>query len=205
MPARKPVTFGKRGAPAAVRSAAAPGRAAAPANDLELSSTGAPLKEIARSLMAKEPEEAEARDGARKAGAVPTSWRAGILAGLVVSAMQAGFVILKASAGADATTAGLMQMAGVDQAKALPLILAGSLFSGAEATASTILFAHSALKRLRNASFMAYGIGGGLAAGAFAFAQQALGLGEMEHGLALEIATGAAAGFFYRMFAGVRA
>jgi hypothetical protein len=199
--AQKAPSFGKRG----VQSSASRAMAQASRGASEISSTGVPLSELAKSLMAQTVGDSASTEPLKKAGVVPRSWRAGILAGLLVSAMQAGFVIIKAKTGADPTTAGLLQMAGVDPDKALPLLLAGSLLSGAQATASTILFAHWALRRLNNASFIAYGIGGGIAAGALAYAAQALGLAEMEHGLALEIATGAAAGFFYRMFAGARA
>ncbi len=196
----KPAPFGKRGAPVNRPAAGRSLAAALPAT--ELSSTGVPLSEIAKTLMAKGPDE-KIETRTSETGIVPTSWRAGILAGVAASSLQAGWVILSATSGADQTTA-MLQAAGVDQTKALPILLAGSLLAGGEATASTILFAHSLLKKSGHNNAIAYAVGGGLAAGVLSYVSDAIGMSIGASNLSVDIATGVAAGFFYRMFAGLR-
>ena len=201
----KPVSFGKRGAvsPAARtaatagRSPVSPGRSA-----VELSASGVPISDLAKSLNLGSVA-APVEDDARETGLVPKSWRAGILAGLAVSCMKAGFVILNAK-NARPEVAGLMQIAGVDEAKALPLLLMGSLWSGAESAAGTILMAHAVLRRLNITSVIAYGFGGGIVAAALTGLAFQLGLDDVANGWPIEIATGVGAGVFYRLFAGAR-
>ena len=197
----KPVSFGKRGVAQAQTSAAAGSRPAA-SNALDLLSTGVPIAELAKSLqLTGTASSAASPAGSRDTGVVPRSWRAGILAGFAVSCAKAGFVILNAR-NQSPEVAGLMQMAGVDQTRALPLLLAGSLLSGAEAAAGTILFAHSMLRRMNNSSVVGYGLGGGLVAVVATGISVALGSADVNW--PVEIATGVAVGVLYRLFAGAR-
>jgi hypothetical protein len=188
-------TFGKRGRPAAVRAAPSPRNVPAV---FETSESDVPPSVLAASLMppALAPESAE-----RRAGAVPTSWRAGLLAGLVVSLMQAGMVIVEAKA-QSASLAGLATMTGVSPQDMLLLVVAGSLLDGAQTTGFTVLTAHKALKRLAVTGHAAYALGGAAAAAVYAVGALLLGFGAPAHGWAIALATGLGAGFFYRVFAG---
>jgi hypothetical protein len=192
----KPVpTFGKRGRPAPVRQM--PPRPSP--SDLEATESGVPLSVLAASLIEK-PEVEEAVAG-RAAGTVPYSWRAGLLAGLVVSLMQAGIIIV----GAKAQSAGLGDLAtltGISTQAMVPVVIMGSLLDSAQATGFTVLTAHGVLKRLGITNLIAYALGGAAAAAVYAEAQLLIGFGGPEHGWTIELATGLGAGFFYRLFAG---
>jgi hypothetical protein len=198
---RQAPTFGKRGRPPPVRTAPPPRPAAA---DFETTESGLPLAVLAASLMQK-PAKAEAETEERRAdGTVPYSWRAGLLAGLVVSLLQAGMVIVGAKA-QSASLAGLAALTGIGAQSVAPLVIAGSILDGAQATGFTVLTAHSFLKRRGITGHAAYALGGAAAAAVYALAQFVLGLGAPEHGWVIELATGLGAGFFYRVFAGVSA
>ena len=194
----KPASFGKRGASARPAAQTRP----TPRSALETTSTGVPVSELAKTLMAKPAmDDADHRTSAK--GVVPTSWRAGILAGLAASSLQAGYVILQANSGTDQVSA-MLAAAGVDQTKTLPILLLSSLLGGGEATGSTILFAHSFLKRTGHNNALAYAVGGGIVAGLSSVVMQAIGASLGPSTLPVDVATGIAAGFFYRMFAGAR-
>lgn len=191
-------TFGKRGRPAMVRPAAArPGRV-----NFETTESGLPLSVLAASLMQR-PAEAETIER-RTGGTVPYSWRAGLLAGLVVSLMQAGLVIVGATA-QSSSLAGLASLTGVSTQMVGPIVLAGSLFNSAETIVFTIFVAHRLLKRFAITSHGAYALGGAATAAVLAAAWLVLGFGAPTHGWLIEIATGLGAGFFYRLFAGATA
>jgi hypothetical protein len=189
-------TFGKRGRPAPAQATAPPRPAPAV---FETSESGVPLSVLAASLMPC-PANTEAVER-RAGGTVPTSWRAGLLAGLVVSLMQAGTVIIEAKA-QSASLSGLAAMTGVSPHTMLPLVVAGSLLDGAQTTGFTILTAHWVLKRFVVTGHVAYALGGAAAAAVYAVGALLLGFGAPAHGWAIELATGLGAGFFYRVFAG---
>jgi hypothetical protein len=189
-------TFGKRGRPPPLRAAPPPRPAPAVS---ETSESGVPLSDLAAALMPS-PADAEA-DERRARRTVPYSLRAGLLAGLVVSLMQAGLVIVAAKA-QSASLAGLAAMTGVSPQDMLPLVVAGSLLDGAQATGFTVLTAHSVLKRFAVTGHAAYALGGAAAAAVYAVGALLLGFGAPAHGWAIELATGLGAGFFYRVFAG---
>lgn len=195
----RPASFGKRGASASRPAAQS---RSTPRSALETTSTGVPISELAKTLMAKpSSDEPDHRTSAK--GVVPTSWRAGILAGLAASSLQAGYVILQASNSNDQVSA-MLAAAGVDQTKTLPILLLSSLIGGGEATASTILFVHSLLRKAGQTNLVAYAVGGGVVAAGVSALMQALGTSFGPTTLPVDIATGVAAGFFYRMFAGAR-
>jgi hypothetical protein len=195
---RPVTTFGKRGQPAPARSGvAAPSRRAA-VNPLEATESGVPLSVLAATLMDKPTAEAQVR---RDDGIVPKSWRAGLLAGLVASLIQAGMVMVGAKTHS-ASLSGLGSLIGIDPQAMTPLVLAGSVFDGAQTVGFTVLLAHRVLKRHAITSYAAYALGGGAAAAICAAAWSLIGFGGPEHGWVVEIATGLAAGYFYRLFAG---
>ena len=219
----KPNTFGKRGGPVQARprltvaaAQSSPGFAAPAAASPAAKPAEKDLEAIARSIIAETRREREVDQVVY--GFVPTSWRAGILAGVAVSCMQAGLVVLKAKTGP--LQVGPIELTGVSGSTAVAVQLVGSLWSGAEATASTVLFAHQILRRMRDTSLVTYTLAGGVVAGALAYLTMTLGglkgedalsgvlhsIGNAgpEHGWLVELATGAAAGFFYRLFAGAR-
>ncbi|HWG04733.1 MAG TPA: hypothetical protein VG271_06950, partial [Beijerinckiaceae bacterium] len=131
------------------------------------------------------------------------SWRAGMLAGLVVSFLQAGTIV--AGSKADATLAGVASLVGIDAQMTVPLVIAGSLLNSAQTIAFTIFISHRLLQRYALTSHVAYALGGAAAAAVCAAAWLALGFGAPEHGWTIEIATGLAAGALYRLFAGAAA
>ena len=191
-------TFGKRGRIAPMRSAV-PARAAL--SPPETTESGLPLSVIAASLMDRPATEASERHSV--GGAVPKSWRAGMLAGLVVSFLQAGTIVVGSNA--DATLAGAASLLGIDAQMAVPLVIAGSLLNSAQTIAFTIFISHRLLRHYALTGLVAYALGGAVAAAVCAAAWLALGLGAPEHGWTIEIASGLAAGFFYRLFAGASA
>ena len=141
---------------------------------------------------------------------VPRSFRAAILAGLVVGCCLAGL---------DATRAGdmLRDLPGAavgasplgDPVKLLPVFLILGLLGGARAAATNLLVAHWLLRRAGWTHHLAYALAGAIvAAGVAGLAQAIAFTGLMDsaglrgHGLLLDMAAGAGAGFFYRVFAG---
>ena len=152
--------------------------------------------------------EAEATEGARRV--VPRSFRAALLAGLVVGCGLAGL---------DATRNGdmlrhLSDLAGDggpigDPRRLLPVLLVLGLLGGARAAAANLLVAHWVLRRVGWTHPLAdAGAGAVVAAVVAALLQQIVAAGLIDpttapsHGLAIDIAAGAAAGVFYRIFAG---
>ncbi len=146
------------------------------------------------------------RDAERQA-AVPRSFKAAFLAGLVVGCGLAGF---------DATgTAGFARLhavtvdldlpvdAGVlPPALLVPTIMLLGLLAGARAAAMTVLPVHWLLAKVDATGHGAYAAGG---AGGSALVAGALLLilgHPPAHGWAVEVAAGAACGVLYRVFAG---
>ena len=137
--------------------------------------------------------------------AVPRSFSAAILAGLVTGFFMAGLDIGQ-PVPADAALQPLLESAGIDNVagQAQPYMIALSLLGGARAAATALLIAHRVLAKAEQTSLVAYALGG--AAINFLCADVLFGLGGIppRHGWPLEIAAGAAAGFFYRLFAGTK-
>jgi hypothetical protein len=137
--------------------------------------------------------------------AVPRSFSAAILAGLVTGFFMAGLDISQ-PAPADAALQPLLERAGIENlaGQAEPYMIALSLLGGARAAATALLIAHRLLAKAGQTSLIAYALGG--AAINALFADLLFGLSGIppRHGWPLEIAAGAAAGFFYRLFAGAK-
>lgn len=129
---------------------------------------------------------------------VAWSLRSAVLAGLLVGILNAAF-----NATSLISSGGLLDQIPLGQAKipmAVMLVAAGFL-SGARASAFVLLFAHKILSRLDRTSYIAYALAGGAASAAYALIVEVLGLDAAQHFFAVEILSGMAAGFFYRLFA----
>ncbi len=97
---------------------------------------------------------------------------------------------------------GLIDQVPLGQAKVpIAVMLAGAgLWSGARASALALLFAHTFLNRRGQTSYLAYALAGGVASLAYALIVEALGFAAY-HSFIIDVLSGAAAGFFYRLFA----
>lgn len=133
---------------------------------------------------------------------VPRSLRAALLAGIVVACGLAGLDATEKIA----TLRGLAEaMPDPTELRYLaPALILLAVLGGGRSAATSLLLAHGALRRLGQTGHLAYALGGGVAA-ALAAAALMLVLGlSPAHGFAVDILAGAAAGFFYRVFAGTR-
>jgi hypothetical protein len=186
--------FGRRGTPAisAGSGVRAPrSRPNAPALDL-------PPALVATILHAPGEEVAAAeRPSVTK---VAWSFRGAVLAGFVVGILNAAVHATSLLSFGDYD--GLIGQLPLGQAKVpIAVMLAGAgLWSGARASALALLFAHNFLKRTGRTSYAAYALAGGAASLAYVLIVETLGLGA-HHSLMLDVLSGAAAGFFYRLFA----
>jgi hypothetical protein len=135
---------------------------------------------------------------------VPRSFRAALLAGLVVGFCLAGLDVTHGVA-TDAALDPLLKASGLlgDVEKALPWMIALSLLSGARTAAATLLISHRLLAWAGQSTHFAYAAGGAAVAAVYAALVGALGH-PSHHGWIIDLAAGAGAGFFYRMFAGAK-
>jgi hypothetical protein len=183
--------FGRRGRPAIL---AGSNHAAARIEPNQPNFAALPPDLVAALLRSPDQEHSAERPKARKVG---WSLRAAVLAGLVVGLLNAAV---------NATSAlelgGLLGQIPLGNAK-LPfavVLTAAGLWSGARASALALLFAHNFLNRRSRSTYLAYALAGGAASLAYALVVDALGLGA-QHSLAVDVLSGLAAGFFYRLFA----
>ena len=187
MPPSTSPPFGKRNRPSAPpRLPASPDAAAAP-------------DQVA--IFAAVPSTIEEHDISRRV--VPRSFRAALLAGLVVAFCLAGLDITRAAA-VDPALDPLLKMSGLhgNVGQALPYMIALSLLSGARTAATTLLIAHRLLAWSGRSSHLAYATGGAVTAALWAALVVVLLRHTPTHGWLLDVAAGGGAGFFYRMFAG---
>ncbi len=139
--------------------------------------------------------------------AVPRSFRAALLAGLVVGCCLTGLDASHAGDALRALTGGLL--APSDARRLVPVMMALGLFGGAQAAATSLLVAHAVLRRVGLTTHLVYALAGGavaLAVSALGAVLARTGLVDgglvTSHGLIIDAAAGAGAGFFYRVFAG---
>jgi hypothetical protein len=145
------------------------------------------------------PEEVVAH-GRSSVAKVAWSFHGAVLAGLVVGMLDAA--VHATSLLNLGEYGGLIEQTPLGQAK-LPIavMLAGAgLWSGARASALALLFAHNFLNRLGRTSYASYALAGGAASFAYVLILEMLGFGA-HHSLVLDVLSGVAAGFFYRLFA----
>lgn len=184
-------TFGRRSAPARASRPVAPKAPAAATID------HAAFFAAARAETEETP----------RARTVPRSFRAALLAGLAVGCCLGGIDATRAGDTLRTLSSGLLP---ADAAPRLvPVVILLGLLGGARAAATSLLVSHAVLRRLGLTAHLAYAAGGAFVAAAFsllavAWAQTGfVGSDTLPtHGLALDIAAGAGAGFFYRVFAG---
>lgn len=140
--------------------------------------------------------------GPARALEVPRSLRAAILAGVVVACGLAGLDATEKIAALRGLTEAMPDTPGLRLLAPALILLA--VLGGGRSAATSLLLAHGVLRRLGQTGHLAYALAGGAAAAAFAGALM-LVLGRTPaHGFVVDILAGAAAGFFYRVFAGTR-
>ena len=184
MNGRSPQPFGRRGATAAKSEAPAPQIKTLP-------------PELVASLL--HPEAAESAPDVRGADRVRRSFRAAVLAGLIVAIFDAA---ANATFAADAT-AGLHDFSlGSAQVPVAAALLIGALWSGGSSSATCLLIAHRLLTRMGRTSYGDYVLGGGGAALILTLIMFVLGGGQGPRGLAIAAVSGMISGYFYRLFAG---
>ncbi len=145
-----------------------------------------------------EGEEVEAKRP--RVGKVAWSFQAAVLAGLVVGLLNAAVNATSILSFGD--YGGLIDQVPLGQAKVpIAVMLAGAgLWSGARASALALLFAHTFLSRSARTSYLAYALAGGAASLAYGLIVGTLGFSD-HHSLVMDVLSGVAAGFFYRLFA----
>jgi len=196
MNTRSTQPFGRRGLPSA--TARVPPRPAPQAKALSL-----PQKPLSPELVATllQPEGQESAGFARQSGKVPRSFRAALLAGLIVACLNAA---ANATFAASATRDLGMFSFGSANVPVLVALLLGALWSGARTSAACLLIAHRLLAAWGRTSPAYYVLGGGVAAVGLALLTHVLDGGMTPTVLAMDAFSGMVAGFFYRLFAGLK-
>jgi hypothetical protein len=141
---------------------------------------------------------------------VAWSFRAAVLAGLIVGLFNAAarattFVSFGSLGAFDKLPLGAFGGGQISLGQAdVPLtvlIAAAGLWSGARASALSLLFAQKALTRLGQTSLLAYSLGGAAASLAYSVVAALLWADATPLSIALDALSGLGAGFFYRLFA----
>ncbi|MDP1909835.1 MAG: hypothetical protein Q8K85_16165, partial [Hyphomicrobium sp.] len=190
----QPQPFGRRGRTAP--PAFSPAIAAADRETLS-PQTKTLSPELIASLL--QSEAAESASQIRRPGKVRRSFRAAILAGLVVAVLNAA---ANATFAADAM-AGLHDFAlGSAQVPVAAALIFGALWSGGSSSATCLLVAHRLLARMGRTSYGDYVLGGGVVGLILSLITFALGSGQGPRGFALAAVSGMVTGYFYRLFAG---
>jgi hypothetical protein len=177
--------FGRRGRPANLTSSGTREIRSSPALPPELLATI--LQPAEQSSAAERPKVLKVRWSFR--GAV----LAGLVAGLLSAAVKATAVL---------HLGGVLSEVPLGEAKvpfAVALAVAG-LWGGARSSALVLLVAHSVLSRLGKTTYMAYALAGAAASLGYVLIAEILGFTAI-HALIGDVLSGAAAGFFYRLFA----
>jgi hypothetical protein len=158
---------------------------------------------LPRDLVAAVLQEPGGNDAApaRRVEKVPRSYRAAILAALVVA-------VFNAATNATFAASTTKELSGVsfgwaNMPVAVALIL-GALWSGGRTSALCLLIAHRLLAALEQTSLVSYMIGGGAVALVFAVAMQLVGIAPGPGGIGVDVISGVGAGLFYRLFAGTQ-
>lgn len=179
--------FGRRGRPA---DSAAPG-----ASEFRSS----PASALPPDLLAAILQSAEQSSAAERPKVLKVTWSfrgaalAGLVAGLLSAAVKATAVL---------NLGGVLSQVPLGEAKvplAVALAVAG-LWGGARSSGLVLLVAHSLLSRLGKTTYTAYALAGAAASLAYVLIAEILGFTAI-HALIGDVLSGAAAGFFYRLFA----
>jgi hypothetical protein len=122
--------------------------------------------------------------------------------GAVLAAGVAGLLSAAVKATSVLDLGGILGAVPLGEAKvpfAVALAAAG-LWGGARSSALVLLVAHYLLNRFGKTSYMAYALAGAAASLVYVFVAELLGFAAI-HALTGDVLSGAAAGFFYRLFA----
>jgi hypothetical protein len=205
MPPAKP--FGRRGRAEPLARAAPQPAFAARSAPKPVVAPDLPPEVVAAVLGGSSDLRQSAFAGQSQVKSVGWSFRAAVLAGLIVSLVNAAAQATRFSSfgGLDKlpfgqTLLGQISFGEVTVPLTLLAALAG-LWSGARASALALLFAHKILARLGHTSLMAYSLGGAAACLAYALLAGLLGGAMTPVSIAMEALSGLGAGFFYRLFA----
>jgi len=179
-------------------------------------------EDLLATIVAPEPRAATPLEVAR-------SWRAAWLAGLIVGLLHTGTGLASLAMGHNAAGQGVMGQSvmgmtgalmpsdlsaligkqaemqhGLSAAGAtiLPLLVLGSLWSGARASVFSIFIAHRILQAFEQTAPWAYALAGAATTLVYAFLVHQLRLDDTPPNWLLEASSGIAAGCFYRLFAG---
>ncbi|MGP8231233.1 MAG: hypothetical protein ACLQL2_01010 [Methylovirgula sp.] len=199
-------TFGRRGLAQAPRGAAPARPNTRPAENL------APTlpREIVAAIMSGPDGGSAVRAKPSEVTRVGWSFRAALLAGLIVGLINAAaratsFLSFGSLGGLDKLpldTLGLGQISlGEAKVPVMLLIAMAGLWSGARASALALLFAHKILARLGRTSLLAYSLGGAAASLAYALVAALFWADATPFSIGMEVLSGLGAGFFYRLFA----
>ncbi len=148
------------------------------------------------------------------------SWRAAVLAGLIVGLVNAAarattFLSFGSLGGLDKlplgqtllgqTSLGQVSLGQISVGEAsVPLavlVALAGLWSGARASALAVFVTHFILVRIGRTSLVAYSLGGAAASLAYALLASLIGEAATPLSIAMEALSGLGAGFFYRLFA----
>jgi hypothetical protein len=198
-------TFGRRGIAPAPRSASVEPRP----RPLEKFAPELP-RELVAAVLGNPAGSGAARPQLSEITSVGWSFRAAVLAGLIVGLLNAAaratsFLSFGTLGGLDKLplgNIGLGQISlGEAQVPIMLLIAMAGLWSGARASALALLFAHKILARLGRTSLLAYSLGGAAASLAYALIAALLWADATPLSIATEALSGLGAGLFYRLFA----
>ncbi len=179
--------FGRRGLASSTSSSAA---------EFRPSYTDAVPPELLATIL-QSPERTGSAAECPKVHGVAWSFRGAVLAGLVAGLLSAA---VKATSVLD--LGGILGAVPLGEAKvpfAVALAAAG-LWGGARSGALVLLVAHYLLNRFGKTSYAAYALAGAGASLVYVFVAELLGFAAI-HALTGDVLSGAAAGFFYRLFA----
>ncbi|MDH7799789.1 MULTISPECIES: hypothetical protein [unclassified Beijerinckia] len=137
---------------------------------------------------------------AERPGEVPWSMTAATLAGVAGSCLLAGLYIVAAKGPVEIIPGLKMTLGGSSQMLLLAIVL--GLWNGAQIAVTATMVSHMAMRFVQMTSPTAYAIAGGISGAVYDYGMAML-TGESSNVL-VTAATGLAAGFLYRRFAGLR-
>lgn len=192
--ARTP-TFGRRG-----QKAASARRASSPASSSDPFLPPRPADERFSAVAREMLRSSESEQAVQRQGEVPWSMTAALLAGIAASCLQAGLYIVAAK-GPIEIIPGLKMTLGSSSEMLLMAITLG-LWRGAQVAVTAIMLSHLAMRFTQMSSPTAYGIAGAVSGAIYAYGLDLLT--EQSASIWATAASGLAAGFLYRLFAGLR-
>jgi len=196
MNGRSTQPFGRRGRAIASPAHAAPLPARAQTQSFAVS------PDIVAQIMRPDEKEAVKRRGPEP---VRWSYRAAILAGLIIAIMTAAAnATFAMRSNADSGLLNLLGLGGAGKGTLLIGLMLAALWSGARTSALCLLIVHRLLAAAKQTSYWTYILGGGAVALAYGLLVQLIGDHTPPGGLPLEAFSGMGAGLFYRLFAGTQ-